>query len=68
MDMPVMDGAALARFLRKMSPEVAIIGSSGSSDRPTLKELESFGMDTFLPKPYTSEILLRLIHETLREA
>ena len=65
MDMPVMDGATLARFLRKLNSSVSIVGSSGTSVRPTLKELESFGMNAFLPKPYTSEILLRMIYDTL---
>ena len=65
MDMPVMDGATLAKFLRKLNSSVSIVGSSGSSVRPTLKALESFGMNAFLPKPYTSEILLRMIYDTL---
>lgn len=65
MDMPIMDGATLARFLRKLSPDVRIVGTSGTSERPALKELESYGMNAFLPKPYTSEILLRSIFETL---
>ncbi len=67
MDMPVMDGATFVRVLRKMSPKVAIVGSSGSSDRSGLKELEASGMNVFLPKPYTSEILLRLVYETLHQ-
>jgi CheY-like chemotaxis protein len=67
MDMPIMDGPSLVRILRKMSPHVAIIGSSGSSDNPGPKEFRPTGLNVFLPKPYTSEMLLRLVYETLHQ-
>lgn len=65
MDMPLMDGASLVRILRKMNPDIIIIGSSGTADTPRLKKLEESGINSFLPKPYTTEILLKVIHETL---
>jgi two-component system cell cycle sensor histidine kinase/response regulator CckA len=69
--MPVMDGVALARSLRKINPAVKIIGSSGfsgdggSGDR--IEELRSVGVKTLLRKPYTSRQLLETVAEELRQ-
>ncbi len=67
MDMPIMDGASLVRILRKMNSNLHIIGSSGTADKPRLKKLEESGINSFLAKPYTTEILLKVIYETLHQ-
>lgn len=63
--MPVMDGPTTIRTLRKIDPQANIIAVSGlvSSDR-TLEVTES-GVNTLLPKPYTTEQLLKALQSIL---
>jgi PAS domain S-box-containing protein len=71
--MPGMDGMGLIRSLRAAASPVKIIASSGlgsglgnTPEAPNrAEELKSLGVSAFLPKPYTTEKLLRLIHKTL---
>lgn len=61
--MPYMDGAALARALRKMDPQVKIIAMSGLMNEGQAAELKALGVDRFLSKPYTAETLLKTLSE-----
>jgi PAS domain S-box-containing protein len=71
--MPAMDGMGLIRALRAAGSKVKIIASSGlgsgegnsPQDPNRSAELKSLGVSAFLPKPYGTEKLLRLIHKTL---
>jgi CheY-like chemotaxis protein len=65
MAMPVLDGAALIYALRKIDPEVKVIAASGL--KSTAQSMEPFGLGatSFLAKPFTAEIMLRTIRETL---
>ncbi len=65
MVMPLMDGAALIRELRKFNPQLPIIASSGLSDLGKGEEARSLGVQKFLPKPYTAEKLLWALREAL---
>ncbi|MCI0391130.1 MAG: PAS domain S-box protein [Acidobacteria bacterium] len=67
MVMPYMDGAATIRALRKLSPQLPIIASSGLSDLGKGEEARSLGVQRFLPKPYTAEKLLWTLKEVLDE-
>jgi PAS domain S-box-containing protein len=62
MVMPHMDGAATIRALHKMNPKVKCISVSG-----LIQNVHNLPQETvvFLHKPYTSEILLKTIHEMI---
>lgn len=62
MVMPHMDGAATIRALMKMNPEVKCIAVSGLRQNGYNLPQESI---TFLHKPYTSEKLLKIIHDMI---
>lgn len=64
-EMPVMDGPALAKVLTAMNSSVTIIGSSGLNESGRVKEAKAAGMKGFLSKPYTSETLMKTIHESM---
>lgn len=65
MMMPVMDGAATVRALRKVNPHVKIIASSGYMEDTKISELLGKNVDGFLQKPYTAEKLLVTLHQVL---
>jgi CheY-like chemotaxis protein len=59
-----MDGHASIRAVRKINPDVKIIGVSGLAEKDKLRDISNH-TNAFLPKPYTAEILLRTVHEVL---
>jgi len=61
--MPLMDGRATARALRRLNARVKIILSSGLGE--TL--IEQAEAQAFLAKPYTAQALLRTLATTLEE-
>ena len=65
MMMPVMDGYASIRAIRKINPEVKIIAVSGLAEKDKLAKIGSSHAKAFLPKPYTAERLLKTIHEII---
>jgi CheY-like chemotaxis protein len=62
--MPVLDGHATIRALRKMNPEVKVIAVSGLMD-PGKLDPSCEGSTTVLTKPYTPETLLNMIQAVL---
>jgi CheY-like chemotaxis protein len=65
-DMPFMDGHATSIALKKLNPGLKIIMASGSVPGKTGKGAyakENFS--AFVPKPYTIEKLLTVVHEVL---
>jgi two-component system cell cycle sensor histidine kinase/response regulator CckA len=62
--MPVMDGSASIRELRKVNPEIKIIAVSGLTEKDKLTEVADLA-NAFLSKPYTTEKLLKIIYEVL---
>jgi two-component system, cell cycle sensor histidine kinase and response regulator CckA len=66
MMMPLMDGPATIRALRKLNPQVRIIASSGLAAESKMAEAEAAGVKTFLPKPYTADKLLKAVAEMLK--
>jgi CheY-like chemotaxis protein len=65
--MPIMDGPATIRALRRMNPKVKIIAASGlGADGGVTKAVDA-GVARFLPKPYTAETLLQTIRAVLEE-
>ncbi len=61
MMMPIMDGKQLIVALRRISPSVKIIASSGLVDQQELN------VDGFIEKPYTAETLLLTIKKVLSD-
>lgn len=61
MMMPIMDGAATAKALKRINPSAKIIVVSGLD----ISEAFKTTVDAFLSKPFTAQILLRLVREVL---
>jgi two-component system, cell cycle sensor histidine kinase and response regulator CckA len=64
--MPNLDGVALAAIIRRLNPAAKLIAASGIDDRPAagahpLAQLA----DAVLPKPFKAEALLHCIHRLL---
>jgi two-component system, cell cycle sensor histidine kinase and response regulator CckA len=65
MAMPYMDGAALARALKKIDPDIKIIAMSGMMSESQTTELQSINISEFISKPFTAERLLQALHQLL---
>jgi two-component system cell cycle sensor histidine kinase/response regulator CckA len=65
MAMPFMDGAAMIRALRRIDPDLNIIGMSGLLNADQTAELQSLSVESFLTKPFTAESLLHAIRNAL---
>ncbi|MBD1889924.1 response regulator [Coleofasciculus sp. FACHB-SPT9] len=65
MMMPAMDGITTIRALQKINPQVKIIAVSGLTSNYQITEIAGNNVKTFLPKPYTSEELLKNIQVVL---
>lgn len=65
MMMPVMDGPATIQVLMRMNPKVRIIAASGLSVKDMVARAANAGVTHFIPKPYTAETLLRMLHTVL---
>lgn len=64
MMMPIMDGPATVRTLRKINPKLKIIAVSGLVGKN--KYNDTIGtVQAFLNKPYTTETVAKTIHEVL---
>jgi two-component system, cell cycle sensor histidine kinase and response regulator CckA len=64
--MPIMDGRALIRALRRIDPHVRIVAASGLAPDPG--EDHETRVRILLPKPFTAEILLRGVEEALQDS
>ncbi|MEO8678182.1 MAG: PAS domain S-box protein [Vicinamibacterales bacterium] len=60
MMMPVLDGAATIEVLRRLNPQVQIIGASGLTAGGN-QACGSAPLAGFLPKPFTAETLLKAV-------
>ncbi|MBC8010675.1 MAG: PAS domain S-box protein, partial [Burkholderiales bacterium] len=65
MMMPVMDGPALIAALRRIDPQVRIIGASGLNANANVTRALGSGVRHFLPKPYSADALLTLLQQVL---
>jgi len=62
--MPTLDGPSLILELQRLSPKLPIIATSGSA-QSAYCDSTGTGTRHFLPKPYSAESLLHLVHEVL---
>jgi CheY-like chemotaxis protein len=67
MMMPMMDGPATIALLRKINPAVKVITASGLKSSGLTSGEPGDAPFHFLPKPYTSKALLRMLAEVLDE-
>ena len=65
MMMPYLDGLTAIRTIKKISPEVNIIASSGLMSSSKLSEAKAAGIKAFLSKPYTVKELLHTIEQVI---
>ena len=65
MMMPSMDGPSTIRVLQKIDPQVKVIGVSGLVSNDKMIEILGNSVKTFLPKPYTSNELLKNLQVVL---
>jgi nitrogen-specific signal transduction histidine kinase/ActR/RegA family two-component response regulator len=63
--MPLVDGVALCRALKKMDPEVRIVAATGCAEENRLQELRSLNIGRVLGKPFTTGALLTALDEAL---
>lgn len=63
--MPVMDGIATIRALRKLNPDLCVIATSGLTDPVRADELRRLRVDDLLEKPYNAESLLNTVAKVL---
>ncbi len=66
--MPVLDGAATLRELRKLEPNLPVLFISGVIQSENLKEFVGTAHVAFLAKPFTPEQLLKTVRELLTES
>jgi two-component system, cell cycle sensor histidine kinase and response regulator CckA len=64
--MPIMDGPATIRALRRMDSDVRIIAASGLGAHGGVARSVDEGVTHFLAKPYTAEDLLETLHRVLQ--
>jgi two-component system cell cycle sensor histidine kinase/response regulator CckA len=65
--MPFMDGLATIRALRNMDPSTKFIAISGLMDQARIGQLHDIGGVQFLAKPFTTEQLLNLLSDVLKD-
>jgi hypothetical protein len=61
--MPIVDGVALSRALKKMNPKVRIIAATGAAEESRKQELKAFQVSQILAKPFTVGVLLAALEE-----
>ncbi len=66
MMMPVMDGPMTIMVLKRMQPQVRILAASGLGANGMVDKATSSGVQNFLPKPYTAEVMLQALQKTLQ--
>lgn len=65
MMMPVMDGAATTAYLEEHHPEIPVVAASGLTSAGGASRSAGMGIAAFLPKPYTTSLLLTTLREVL---
>jgi CheY-like chemotaxis protein len=65
MAMPVMDGPALIHALKRINPEIKIIGASGLNANGGVAKATTEGVRHFLAKPFTADALVKVLRATL---
>ncbi|MBE2285642.1 MAG: PAS domain-containing protein [Prosthecobacter sp.] len=67
MMMPVMNGASTIQVLLSINPKARVVAASGLNVEKMVAQAKHAGVRHFIPKPYTAETLLTLLHQVLQE-
>lgn len=67
MIMPSAQGISAVQAFREIDPSVKIVAMSGDSSVESLNDVSKTGLDMFIAKPFTAELLLKTLHEVLSE-
>ena len=67
MIMPSAQGISAVQAFREIDPSVKIVAMSGDSSVESLNDVSKSGLDMFIAKPFTAELLLKSLHEVLSE-
>ncbi len=67
MMMPFMDGPATIHALQDLDPGVTIVSASGLHGSGKVAQAAAAGITHFIPKPYTTDTLLRTLASALDE-
>lgn len=67
-NMPVMDGVALARILRRMTPDLPLIAMTGLQDEERLAQLREIGGVHLLAKPFSRSSLGEALKHSLERS
>lgn len=65
MMMPVMDGAATTAYLEEHHPDIPVVAASGLTSAGGAARSAGMGVAAFLPKPYTTSLLLTTLRDVL---
>ena len=68
MMMPGMDGPAIVRALRELSPRLPVLGMTGLAAQAEFKGLRELGLSGMLTKPFGSAALLAELQRALAAA
>lgn len=63
--MPVMNGAAATAAIKRIRPDVPIVGASGFATDALVDEAKRSGITTFLPKPFTVNVLVEAVRAAM---
>ncbi len=66
MMMPVMNGPAMIAALRRLDPDVLILGMTGLPEPTGLRGFEAFDLPVLLTKPFAGDDLLRVLNASLQ--
>jgi DNA-binding NarL/FixJ family response regulator len=66
MTMPHLNGVQTFRELRRISPSVRVVLSSGYSEKSVISQFAGKGLAGFLAKPYRYEDLSKIVHAALQ--
>jgi CheY-like chemotaxis protein len=67
MMMPILDGAATTAYLEEHYPQIPVIAASGLTSAGGASRSAGMGVAAFLPKPYTTRLLLTTLRDVLDE-
>jgi CheY-like chemotaxis protein len=63
--MPAMNGEETFRELRRISPAVRVILSSGYSEKTSIERFSGMGLAGFIPKPYQFDTMIAKLRGAL---
>lgn len=67
MMMPVLDGTTTIRTLYKINPQVKVVAMSGLASNQQTTTIANTGVRAFIAKPYTTECLLKTLHDAIHK-